>query len=66
MWVYNRFRIKEYIDKEVIFHFAFFLSTFARTIYTFISLPKKPYAGTKQILGITLGLLRIVRDNFKT
>ena len=66
MWVYNRFRIKKYLDRKSTFYFAFFFSTFARTIYTFMSLPKKPYAGAKQILGITLGLLRIVRDNFKT
>ena len=65
MWVYNRFRIRKYIDRKSTFYFAFFFSTFARTIYTFISLPKKPYAGAKQILGIILGLVRIVRDSFK-
>ena len=66
MWVYNRFRIRKYLDRKSTFYFAFFFSTFARTIYTFMSLPKKPYTGAKQILGITLGLVRIAKDNFKT
>ena len=66
MWVYNRFRIRKYLDRRSTFYFAFFFSTFARTIYIFMSLPKKPYTGAKQILGITLGLARIVRDSFKT
>lgn len=66
MWVYNRFRIRKYLDRKSTFYFAFFFSTFARTMYTFMSLPKKPKIGAKQILGITLGLVRIVRDNFKT
>ena len=66
MWVYNRFRIRKYLDRKSTFYFAFFFSTFARTIYTFMSLPKKPYTGAKQILGITLGLVRIATDNFKT
>ncbi len=66
MWVYNRFRIRKYLDRRSTFYFAFFFSTFARTIYTLMSLPKKPYAGAKQIIGITLGLVQIVRDSFKT
>lgn len=65
MWVYNRFRIRKYLDRKSAFYFAFFFSTFARTIYTFMSLPKKPYTGAKQILGITIGLVRIATDNFK-
>ena len=66
MWVYNRFRIRKYLDRRSTFYFAFFFSTFARTIYTLMSLPKKPYTGAKQILGITLGLVQIVKDSFKT
>ena len=66
MWVYNRFRIRKYLDRKSTFYFAFFYSTFARTIYTFLSLPKKPYTGAKQIFGITLGLVRIAKDNCKT
>lgn len=65
MWVYNRFRIKKYLDRKSTFNFAFFFSTLARIIYTFMGLPKKPYTGAKQILGITLGLVRIIKDNFK-
>jgi glycosyltransferase involved in cell wall biosynthesis len=65
MWVYYRYRLRKYIDSPVLFYPTFYLSVLAKILYTTFSFVYKPKESTFQIIGISLGLLRILKDKYK-
>jgi len=65
MWVYYRFRLSRYIEKKIVFYFAFHLSVLAKIMYSIMEIPIRPIKNLKQITGLTLGLLNIFSDIFK-
>ena len=65
MWVYYRFRVRKYIGEKNIFYAAFYLSVLTKIILALITVLIKPITSTKQIIGLTSGLISIFRDIFK-
>lgn len=65
MWVYYRFRLSRYVNKKILFYFAFHLSVLAKVIHSLIEMPIRPIKNLKQLTGLTLGLLNIFNDIFK-
>jgi hypothetical protein len=65
MWVYYRFRLSKYISNKNVFYLAFYLSILSKIFFSLIIMPRKPITSTKQISGLTLGLINIFRDIFK-
>ena len=65
MWVYYRFRLSKYIGNKKNFYSAFYLSIIFKVIFSLLSIPVNPIISIKQIIGTTLGLIKIFRDIFK-
>lgn len=65
MWVYYRYRLRKYVDYPILFYPTFYISTLAKIFYTFSQLVHKPKESTSQIIGMSLGLRKILKDRFK-
>ena len=65
MWVYYRYRLRKYINSPILFYPAFYLSILAKIIYTALSFIHKPKKSISQIIGISLGLMKILENRYK-
>ncbi len=62
LWIYNRYFLKNFVEKPNLFIFAYFWSNFCMISYKIIQLPHDPSLRFNEIKGYFLGFKKLIED----
>jgi len=60
LWIYNRYCLKNFVEKPNLFVFAYFWSSFCMILYKILQLPYDPILRSNEIKGYFLGFKKLV------